>query len=292
MSPLISAPDLLALIESSQPGTDLLILDCRFNLAAPEAGQQAYHQGHLPGAGYAHLDRDLSGPKTGLNGRHPLPEPDAFASTLQAWGLTPDTRVVAYDDAGGMFAARAWWMLRWMGHARVQVLDGGWKAWQHQAQAAPITTDISPRPPGSVSHLQAQPACLLSTNDVLALLDQPEAMQLIDARAPDRFAGDNETMDPVGGHIPGALNRFFQLNLDSSGCLKPAEQLRQEFCALLGDHPLDTVVHQCGSGVTACHNLLAMEVAGLSGTRLYGGSWSAWCANPAHPMARKAHPTP
>ncbi len=271
---LISATELAALL--AQAGTDVLVLDCRFSLAAPAAGQQAHAQGHVPGAVYANLDTDLSGPKTGLNGRHPLPTPEAFLATLRRWGLQDNTEVIAYDDAGGMFAARAWWMLRWMGHPLVRVLDGGWAAWQ--AQGGAVSTDAPLRAP---SHLQLSPLDehLSRIDFVQTNLGNRSAMQLVDARAPDRFRGENETMDPVGGHIPGAINRFFQLNLGADGRFKPAQVLRDEFTALLGSQPVDTVVHQCGSGVTACHNLLAMTHAGLEGSRLYAGSWSEWCAD-------------
>lgn len=271
---LITATELASLLK--QPATDVLVLDCRFSLPAPEAGQQAYAQGHVPGAVYAHLDHSLSGPKTGLNGRHPLPTPEAFLATLRRWGLTPDTEVVAYDDAGGMFASRAWWMLRWMGHPRVRVLDGGWAQWL--AQGGEVEQKLTPRAPSAIE-LTPHDAQLVRIDFVQAHLGNREVMRLVDARAPDRFRGENETMDPVGGHIPGAINRFFQLNLDSDGRFKSPHVLRQEFTALLGVQPLNTVVHQCGSGVTACHNLLAMAHAGLEGSRLYAGSWSEWCAD-------------
>ena len=271
---LIPATELAALLKHAD--SDVLVLDCRFSLAAPEAGQQAYDQGHVPGAVYAHLDRDLSGAKTGQNGRHPLPSPDAFLATLRRWGLKPETEVVAYDDAGGMFAARAWWMLRWMGHPRVRVLDGGWAAWR--AQGSAVSQEAAPSRPPSDIQLTPRDALLTRIDFVQSHLGNRDVMQLVDARAPDRFRGENETLDPVGGHIPGALNRFFQLNLGTDGHFKPPQLLRDEFTALLGSQPAGTVVHQCGSGVTACHNLLAMEHAGLGGSRLYAGSWSEWCA--------------
>ncbi|MDI1260060.1 sulfurtransferase [Aquabacterium sp.] len=271
---LISAAELAALLP--QAGTDVLVLDCRFSLAAPGAGQQAHARGHLPGAVYANLDTDLSGPKTGLNGRHPQPTPEAFLATLRRWGLQAQTEVIAYDDAGGMFAARLWWMLRWMGHPAVRVLDGGWAAWQ--AHGGPVSTEGSSRTP-SMASWTPHDEHLTRIDFVQAHLGNRGVMQLLDARAPDRFRGENETLDPVGGHIPGAINRFFQLNLGADGRFKPAQVLRDEFTALLGSQPVGTVVHQCGSGVTACHNLLAMEHAGLAGSRLYAGSWSEWCAD-------------
>ncbi|CAH0347818.1 sulfurtransferase [Aquabacterium sp. CECT 9606] len=271
---LISAAELVALLK--QPNSDVLVLDCRFSLAAPQAGQQAYAQGHVPGAVYANLDSDLSGPKTGLNGRHPLPHPDAWLATLRGWGLQPGTEVIAYDDAGGMFAARAWWMLRWMGHPLVRVLDGGWAAWL--AHGGAVSAEAPSRSPSQIQ-LTPHDEHLTRIDFVQTHLGNRGAMQLVDARAPDRFRGENETLDPVGGHIPGAINRFFQLNLGADGRFKPAQVLRDEFTALLGSQPVDTVVHQCGSGVTACHNLLAMTHAGLEGSRLYAGSWSEWCAD-------------
>ncbi|MCH8178709.1 MAG: sulfurtransferase [Proteobacteria bacterium] len=295
LPPLIDATELRALLAPSTAAApdDVLVLDCRFDLADAAAGEAAWRQGHIPGARHAHLDRDLSGPKAGqgtpqFNGRHPLPSPDALARTLGAWGLRPDTRVVAYDDAGGMFAARAWWLLRWLGHDRVQVLDGGWPAWlalppeggaQDTTVAARPTTVVTPR---------VQAGWVLSAADVHAALGQAQ-LQLLDARAPDRFRGENETLDPVGGHIPGACNRFFQLNL-SEGRFKAPAVLRDEFTALLAQAGAsqDTLVHQCGSGVTACHNLLAMAHAGFAPTRLYAGSWSEWCADPGRPVAQGA----
>ncbi len=262
---------------------DWLVLDCRFSLADPKAGAAAHAQGHIAGALHADLDRDLSAARTGRNGRHPLPTPEAFAQTLGRWGIAPATRVVAYDDAGGMFAARLWWMLRWIGHARVQVLDGGWQAWL--AAQGPVDQRQAPR---QALKFKAQPQAnwVVGADEVLAnLAATPPVQQLIDARAPDRFRGENETLDPVGGHIPGARNRFFQLNLQADGRFKPAAALRAEFEALLVDTPIEAVVHQCGSGVTACHNLLAMAHAGLPATRLYAGSWSEWCADPARAVA-------
>lgn len=271
---LISATELASLL--NQPTPPVLVLDCRFSLANPEAGSQAYAQGHVPGAVYAHLDGDLSGPKTGRNGRHPLPSPEAFMATLRQWGLQENTQVVAYDDVGGMFAARAWWMLRWLGHEHVRVLNGGWAQWL--SIGGPVSTDCPPKSPSTIE-LHPHPETLTLIDHVQAHLGNPCAMQLIDARSPDRFRGENETMDPVGGHIPGAINRFFQNNLGPDGCFKPPEQLKQEFTHLLEGKPAHTVVHQCGSGVTACHNLLAMEHAGLRGSKLYAGSWSEWCAD-------------
>lgn len=292
LSPLISALDLSARLRQASERRHTRVVDCRFNLADTAAGRLAWQQGHIPGAVYAHLDQDLSGAKTGRNGRHPLPEGEAFARTLQRWGVQADTLVVAYDDAGGMFAARLWWMLKhWWGHARVVVLDGGWQAWQqaHAPVESASGTPASEPTPAHPSTAEPLPRSAVASEpvtyaDVLASLQAGGPMQLIDARAADRFQGQNETLDPVGGHIPGALNRFFKLNLNESGGFKPADTLREEFTALLGSLGADCVVHQCGSGVTACHNLLAMDLAGLPGSRLYAGSWSEWCSDPARPV--------
>lgn len=281
LPPLIDAPALRALL-AAPGGEDVLVLDARFNLMQPEAGEAAWRAGHIPGALHAHLDRDLSGPKTGANGRHPLPALPALADTLGRWGLTPATRVVVCDDSGGMFAARAWWLLRWVGHDRVQVLDGGVPAWLSAGGA--LDTTVAARQP-TLLELHPQPGWLLSADEVLASLQgRAPTLQLLDARAPDRFRGENETLDPVGGHIPGAANRFFQLNLHDGRFKAPAELLA-EFHTTLPGLDLSQVVHQCGSGVTACHNLLALAHAGLPMGRLYAGSWSEWCADPARPRA-------
>ena len=280
--PLITATDLAHRLATAPHA--LCVLDCRFNLADPAAGRAAWQAGHIPGAQHADLDRDLSGPKTGRNGRHPMPAIDAITATLRGWGVGAGTHVVAYDASGGMFAARLWWMLRWLGHDNVQVLDGGWPAWL--ALPGAVSTDAPPPPTQGDFTAAPRDGWLVATHEVEAALDHPASLQLLDARAPDRFRGENETLDPVGGHIPGALNRFFQLNLDDTGRFRSPEALRAAYLALLDGRPLDTLVHQCGSGVTACHNALAMAHAGLPAMRLYGGSWSAWCAEPARPIAR------
>ncbi|MBP7423199.1 MAG: sulfurtransferase [Sulfuritalea sp.] len=258
------------------------VFDCRHDLKNTGYGRQAYARGHIPGALFLHLDDDLSGVKTGSNGRHPLPEVAAFARRMSDCGVGDDVQVVAYDNEGGIFAARLWWMLRWLGHERVAVLDGGLAGWKRGKrvleEAAPV---VAPR------EFVARPRDLsVSTAQVLADLNAP-SMLILDARSPERFRGENETLDPVGGHIPGAVNRFYFDNLDDAGCyFKPAGELRAEFDAILGGRPASAVVQQCGSGVTACHNLLAMELAGLPGSRLYPGSWSEWCADPSRPVAR------
>ena len=256
-----------------------VICDCRHDLLDFDAGRRAYGEAHIPGARFLHTDTDLSGAKTGQNGRHPLPDPDRLAEKLGGLGIANDAQVVAYDGQGGMYAARLWWLMRWLGHEAVAVLDGGLTKWR--AEGRPVTADLPTIKPVSFDRL---PGVLpVNATFVFTHLDGA-GMQLIDARAPDRYAGRNETIDPVAGHIPGALNRFFKLNLDSEGCFKPATALRDEFAGLLaGGNPAE-VVHQCGSGVTACHNLLAMEHAGLTGSRLYPGSWSEWCADAGRPL--------
>lgn len=257
------------------------VFDVRHQLADTEYGERVYGQGHIPGALFLHCDRDLSGPTTGSNGRHPLPDPAVLAARLAASGVGADTQVVVYDDSQGMIAGRLWWLLRWLGHDMVAVLDGGLDAWR--AQGGPLTKDV-PIPRSAA--FEARPRdWVVDAHDVLIHLESA-GMRLIDARSPDRFRGENETMDPVGGHIPGARNRFFRDNLGPDGRFKPAAALRTEWLAALRDAVPEQVVHQCGSGVSACHNILAMEVAGLPAPRLYAGSWSEWCADPHRPVAR------
>jgi len=260
-----------------------IIFDCRHDLANPGAGEAAYAAAHVPGARFLHLDRDLAGPMTGSNGRHPLPDPQQFAGKLAAAGVNADSQVVAYDDTGGMYAARLWWMMRWIGHPAAAVLDGGWKTWLAKGYAA--SSDI-PLPRAGDLVISPNPIAV-DADFLLAHLHDP-GVRVVDARAADRYRGENETLDPVGGRIPGALNRFFRDNLDADGCFRPAAQLHADFSRVLQGAAPKTVVHQCGSGVTACHNLLAMEIAGLAGSRLYPGSWSEWCADPARPFATGA----
>lgn len=259
-----------------------LVFDCRNELTDHEAGRRAYDAGHVPGAHYVHLERDLSGPITGRSGRHPLPQPDIFGARMRALGLSPGMQVVAYDATGAVMAARLWWMLRWLGHESVAVLDGGWKAWLDSGR--PLTT-LAPREPRQGSFQAAPAASTVDMAFVHAHLGDP-GMVLLDARTADRFRGDNETLHPIGGHIPGARNRPYNENLQPEGTFKPSAQLRAEFERLLAGTPPGAIVHQCGSGVSACHNALAMEIGGLSGSRLYPGSWSEWCADPTRPIAR------
>lgn len=274
-----------ALLARHLDDPNLLIIDLRHELAAPEAGRAAFAAGHLPGAQFLHVDEDLSAPKTGRNGRHPLPERETFARRMAALGLTPATQVVVYDAQGGMTAVRLWWMLRWIGHAAVAVLDGGLPAWTAEGHALESGTA---RPRCAAAPCLRDPLVDAVTADMLVANLAGGPLQVIDARSADRFRGENETLDPVGGHIPGARSRFFRDNLGPDGRFKSADTLRSEFELLLDETPVEAVVAQCGSGITACHNLLAMEVAGLRGARLYPGSWSEWCADPARPVASGA----
>jgi thiosulfate/3-mercaptopyruvate sulfurtransferase len=261
---------------------DLVLVDLRHDLAQPDAWGEAQHRAaHIPGAVFAHLDRDLSAAKTGGNGRHPLPSPEAAAAVFGRLGIDGGKQVVAYDQGGGMFASRLWWMLRWLGHERVAVLDGGFDAWVR----AGLPVDAAVPAVRAATFVPRPAPIAVDAALLLARLSDP-SMLVLDARAPERFRGDVEPLDPVAGHIPGAVNRPFARNLGPDGRFKPADALRAEFAAVLGALPPAAVVHQCGSGVTACHNALAMEIAGLPGARLYPGSWSEWCADPARPVAR------
>jgi len=259
-------------------------IDARYALGDASFGLRSYRESHIPGAFYADLGRDLSGAKTGTNGRHPFPDPTTFAAFLASLGVDDDTQIVAYDAGGGdMFAARLWFLARWIGHDAAAVLDGGFAAWQQHG--FPTSGDVPAAPrPGSI-RASLQTARTVDAAFVLNHLGS-DAMRVLDARGSDRFAGQNETIDPVGGHIPGATNRPFKENFGADGAFKPPEQLRAEFEAL--GVPATAIVHQCGSGVSACVNLLAMERAGLLGSRLFGGSWSEWVADPARPVATES----
>jgi len=257
------------------------VIDCRHDLLHPDAGHRAYIEGHIAGAVFAQLDRDLSGPATPGSGRHPLPEPERLAECFRRWGIERDTQIVAYDASGGSFAGRLWWLARWLGHEQVALLDGGWQA--ALTAGLRVESGEASRPPGRFERA----APLEQAVDVGAVQGArcDAGWLVIDARAPDRYAGRNETIDPVAGHIPGAVNRFWQTNLGPDGRFKPPEQLRSEFTRLLGGRAVDHVIVQCGSGVTACHHLVALRRAGLGGARLYPGSWSQWISDPARPVA-------
>ena len=264
---------------------DWVLLDCRFELSQPDWGARAYAVGHIPHAQYAHLDRDLSGPVTAESGRHPLPDLGALSAKLSAWGVDAAVQVVAYDQGSGAYAARMWWLMRWAGHRCVAVLDGGLAAWQQAG--LPVTTEVEVRPPRQFV-ARANAAEVISTAELAAALAAGEfergARLLVDARGADRFAGQNETIDPVAGHVPGARNQPFTGNLDQ-GRFLPAAALRARWLGTLQGRSPAQLVSMCGSGVTACHNLLALEVAGLPGGRLYAGSWSEWIREPTRPTS-------
>jgi thiosulfate/3-mercaptopyruvate sulfurtransferase len=277
-STLLQPADLMGHLEDPE----WLVLDCRFDLTDPRAGALAWSEGHVPGAVHADLERDLSGPVTPQSGRHPLPAPAAFAETLSRWGVTSRTQVVAYDASSGMFAARLWWMLRWMGHDAVAVLDGGLQAWA--AAGGAQDTYRSRRPASSFSGRPTEGMTVTAAE--LAGLLARGACLLIDARSPERFEGRSEPLDALAGHVPGAVNHPCQWNLRSDGRLQLPADLRERWSATLGNRTGAETVCMCGSGVTACHDLLAMEHAGIGGGRLYAGSWSEWIRDPGRPVAR------
>lgn len=261
---------------------DCVVVDCRHDLTDPGYGPAAWARAHLPGAFFLHQDHDLAGPRTGANGRHPLPDRETLRRTLESIGLADGRQLVAYDETGGMMASRLWWLSRWLGHAEVAVLDGGLPAWREAGHA--LTTEPpSPRAPATLT-LRPPRTAQVDAARLLAQLGT-DRLRIVDARTPERWRGEVEPLDPVAGRIPGALNRPYTENLQPDGRFKTPQALRAEFLALLDGRPASAVVHQCGSGVTACHNLLAMEVAGLPGAMLYPGSWSEWCADPARPIA-------
>ncbi|MDB4915007.1 MAG: Sulfurtransferase [Gemmatimonadetes bacterium] len=269
---LISTDDLAA-----NAGT-FVIVDCRFALDDVEWGRREYSSGHIPGAAYAHLDTDLSSSRSGTNGRHPLPDPSVLRDTFARLGISNGSQVVAYDQDNGMYASRLWWLLRWMGHDAVAVLDGGFAKWM--AEGRPTSAGMERRERGQFTGAP-RAEMLMSANDVSSVLGHDE-WRLIDARAPERFRGDVEPLDRVAGHIPGAANHFFKQNLAADGTYKSPGQLHEALDAVIGS--AEHVVCYCGSGVTACHNLLALEHAGLPGARLYAGSWSEWSSDPARPV--------
>jgi thiosulfate/3-mercaptopyruvate sulfurtransferase len=277
------------------------VIDCRFDLARPDWGASAYAAGHVPGAVYAHLDHDLSGPVTPTSGRHPLPALERLAETLGRWGIDDTVQVVAYDQGSGAYAARLWWLLRWAGHPKVAVLDGGFAAWQQAGLPIETTPGLQPAQGSLPAQAQRRPRVfsprpaaqsVVSTAELERAVASGELASgtavLVDARSADRFAGENETLDPVAGHIPGARNHPFLGNVDSRGRFLAAGELRERWQATLGKAAAIQTIAMCGSGVTACHNLLALEVAGLPGARLYAGSWSEWIRDRDRPVARGA----
>jgi thiosulfate/3-mercaptopyruvate sulfurtransferase len=265
---------------------DWIVVDCRFTLTDPPAGRAAYERGHIPGARYAHLDDDLSRRPAAIEGRHPLPDPRRFAATLGAWGIAPEDTVVAYDEGSGAVAARLWWLLHWLGHERCAVLDGGFAAWQEAGR--PLEQQ---RPSVEPRHYEPRRVVeeeVVATDAVAAR--QAAGDLLVDARAAPRYRGDQEPIDPKAGHVPGALNRPFSANVTAAGAFRPPAELRAELLDLLAGRKPSQLIAMCGSGVTACHLLLAMAAAGLPGGRLYAGSWSEWIRSPARPI--KTGPEP
>ena len=276
-SPLISTAELAAIVNDPK----LVIVDTRHDLMNPSIGRDAYLSAHIPGAIYLSIDEDLSGTKTGKNGRHPLPEPDAFAATLGAKGISNDNLVVVYDQGSAMFVGRLWWMLRWLGHANVRVLDGGISQWQKEGRAVEATVNARAATTFTASlhdHMR------LTAAQTQAALANPNR-RVLDARAAERYRGEVEPVDPVAGHIPGAFNRAFPNNL-RDGLFKPADELQREFAEVLAGRSPEQLIHQCGSGVSALANMIAMEHAGLTGSVLYAGSWSEWCSDDSRPVAK------
>jgi thiosulfate/3-mercaptopyruvate sulfurtransferase len=280
MRPFTTLIDTAALA-SQLERADVAIFDCRFELGKPAWGESEFAREHIAGAQYLHLDRDLSGPITPRTGRHPLPDPHQFARRIAALGAGPGMQLVAYDQGNGAYAARFWWMARWIGIRQVAVLDGGLAAWR--SAGLPLETSTRARPPRDLAVTLSAHAEVNSA--ALDELRQRPGTLLVDARGADRFAGLNETIDPVAGHVPGARNMPFAGNLGADGKFLPPEKLRQRWEALLGSQPPSSLIAMCGSGVTACQNLLALEHAGLGGARLYAGSWSEWIRDPRRPIA-------
>ena len=257
-----------------------VIVDCRYDLKDEGWGAEQYRAGHIPGAVYASVSHDLAGPATGRNGRHPIPTPEAMAATFGRLGIAPGTQVVVYDQDTGMWASRLWWMLRYMGHDAAAVLDGGWAKWVREGR--PVRAGQETRP-GVTFSGRPRPELRADLHLVETILRDPSVL-LVDARAPERFEGRTEPLDRVPGHIPGAVNYFYKSNMTPEGTLLPPEALHEQFSHLLGERAADEAIMYCGSGVSACHNLLAMEHAGLRGTKLYPGSWSEWSSDPARPV--------
>jgi thiosulfate/3-mercaptopyruvate sulfurtransferase len=264
---------------------DFVAIDCRYSLDDESWGRREYLARHVPGAGYAHLSHDLAGARTGANGRHPLPDPATLTGTFGRLGIGHGTQVVAYDQDTGMYASRLWWLLRWLGHEAVAVLDGGFARWV--AEGRP-TSAGEERPREREFTGTPRPGQTVTADEVSAAIGRGE-LRLIDARAPERYRGETEPIDRVAGHIPGALNHFFKWNLDERGRFRSPEAIRDALGQTIGDVPPERIVSYCGSGVTACHNLLAFEHAGMHGAKLYPGSWSEWSSDPSRPVERTDH---
>ena len=262
---------------------DLVVIDCRFALDDVNWGEQAYLEAHIPGARYGHLDRDLSGPKNGHNGRHPLPDQVSLVRTLSGYGVSEGTQVVAYDQDAGMYASRLWWLLRWAGHRRVAVLDGGFAKWTGEHRPVRGGAEVAAVPSAFVPHFE-EGAYLDATAVERALREHDQL--LVDARSPERFRGEIEPIDAVPGHIPGAVNHPYKQNVDADGVFLSVPELRAAFERTLNGRAPAKAICYCGSGVTACQNLLAMEYAGLPGAKLYAGSWSEWASDPQRPVER------
>lgn len=254
-----------------------VLLDCRFELTNPAAGETAFAAAHLPGAQYAHLDRDLAAPASATSGRHPLPAPESFQALARRWGIGSDSQIVCYEQTTGMFAARAWWLFRWLGHRNVAVLDGGLAAWT--TAGLPLTSNVASRTAGDFL-ARPRPDFFVGVDAVL------HSGCLVDARSADRFSGENVAMDPVAGHVPGARNHHYARNVGPDGRMLAPATLRANWLATLGETPASGLVAMCGSGVSACLNLLALEIAGLPGGKLYPGSWSEWIKDPTRPVER------
>ncbi|NNE05133.1 MAG: sulfurtransferase [Xanthomonadales bacterium] len=280
-SPLISVSELRDLIADGS----VLVFDCRFDLFHPDRGHNSWLAAHIPGAVYAHLDDQLAGRVTRSSGRHPLPATRSFAAFLARSGWTKDKTVVAYDGHGGVFAARLWWLMEYFGLPGARILDGGIAAWM--AASLPLESGEVGTARVDTPQLTPRPAMIASSNEIAARLEDDDLV-LVDARAARRFEGLEEPIDPVAGHVPGALNHPTDKNLDEQSRFRSPGELKQQFQKLVGKQPSTDIVHMCGSGVTACHNLLAMELAGITGSRIYAGSWSEWIRNPSRPVVRGA----
>ena len=279
---LVTAEELAGRLDDPR----LRIFDCRFDLMQPQAGAERYRDSHLPGAVFADLNLDLSMPPTATSGRHPLPDPTVFVAWLRAVGVDRDSQIVAYDDATGMFAARLWWMFRWLGHDEAAVIDGGFRRWKDLG--LPLTAEV-PQPGAGTFVGAAHPELAVDGDAVLESAADPE-QRVVDARAAERYRGDVDPIDRIAGHVPGARNHPASSLLGANGCFLPADDLRVTLLRSLDGVAPERTIAYCGSGVTACHVLLAMEHAGLRGGRLYPGSWSEWSRNPARPVARGAEP--